>query len=256
MNNLGKVCELETKDGIEKLFFELASESRMALMCELLEKDWKLNDLARKLDLTPTEAFRQLQRLTEVLLVQKLPEGTYGITSLGKLVLQLVDPLEFVFKHSEYFLTHDVWQLPHHFISRIGDLSQTNLQLDTIASINKVTQMIKEADDYLWGIGESPGFADSGAIMKEKILKGVHLKFLGPNNISSNIFSPIPSLRFEVRVISKIPVFLLLSEKEAAVGFRSIQGRLDYYGFYGQDPLFLNWAKDLFLYHWERAKIG
>ena len=140
---------METKDTIEKLFFELASENRMALLCELKEKNLKLNDLAHKLDLTPTEAFRQLQRLTEVLLIQKLPEGTYGITTLGKLVLQLVAPLEFVFKYSEYFLTHDVWQLPHQFIIRLGDLSQANLQLDTIASINKVSQMIKEANEYL-----------------------------------------------------------------------------------------------------------
>ena len=178
MNDSALVIELATQDGIEKLFFELASENRIGIMRELQQENWKLNYLARKLDMTPTEAFRQLQRLTEIQLVQKLPEGTYGITQLGKLVLRLAVPLEFVFKYKEYFFAHNIWQLPDQFISRIGDLSSANLHLDTIESINKVSQMIKEANEYMWGMGESPGFGDSGTIMNEKIQKGVDLKFL------------------------------------------------------------------------------
>ena len=53
---------------IEGLFYELASESRFSILQELKEKSWKMNELARKLDLTTTETFRQLQRLNEAAL--------------------------------------------------------------------------------------------------------------------------------------------------------------------------------------------
>ena len=61
---------------IEKLFYELASESRFSILQELKEKDWKMNDVARKLDITTTETFRQLQRLSDASLAKKQPEGT------------------------------------------------------------------------------------------------------------------------------------------------------------------------------------
>ena len=78
---------MDDQEGLDKLFFELASESRLGMLNELSKQDGKMREIARKLELTTTEAFRQLQRLTEALLVQKKPEGTYSITEYGLLVL-------------------------------------------------------------------------------------------------------------------------------------------------------------------------
>ena len=71
MNASTTVRNMENREGIEKLYFELASESRLDLLRELNEKNWKMNDVARKLDLTTTETYRQLQRLTEAKLVER-----------------------------------------------------------------------------------------------------------------------------------------------------------------------------------------
>jgi predicted transcriptional regulator len=54
-----------SKEGIDKLFFELASESRLGILRELQLKPLKMQEIARKLDLTDTESCKQLQRLTE-----------------------------------------------------------------------------------------------------------------------------------------------------------------------------------------------
>jgi predicted transcriptional regulator len=59
-------------EGIEKLFFDLASESRIGIMRELKEQNLKNSELGGKLDLTATEAFRQLQHLTEARLCNHL----------------------------------------------------------------------------------------------------------------------------------------------------------------------------------------
>jgi predicted transcriptional regulator len=237
---------LENQEGIERLFFELASESRLGILRTLEEKNLKMNDVARKLDLTTTETFRQLQRLSEALLIQKQPEGTYAITQYGKLVLEFSSPLEFVLRHKEYFLAHDVWRLPYQFVKRLGELSQTNLITGMMESTAKSSQMIGEAQQYMWGVSAEPIIQSFDAIAKQ-IPKGVEYRFLSPQ-------PPTKLSNLENRTLSEIPAMMALTEKEAGISFPFFGGRADYAGFYGKDPVFLNWVKDLFLYYWNKGK--
>lgn len=244
---------MENHEGIEKLFFELASESRLSILRELQAENLKMNKIASRLDVTATEAFRQLQRLSEAMLVQRQPEGTFAITCYGKLVLHLCSSFEFASKHREYFLTHDVWRLPMQFVNRLGELSQTKLIMDAMENINMGEQMFIEAEQYAWGLAEGrvPELMDP--IMDQKIRKGLKLKMLIPESD----LSTVPAMKtpnVELRGISDIPAIIGITEKEATVCFRFIGGRLDYAGFSGKDPTFLNWAKDLFLYYWEKGK--
>lgn len=253
MNDYTSVVQLETQPGIEKLFFELASESRLCILRKLETENLKLNEIARRLDLTPTETFRQLQRLTDVLLVEKLPEGTYGITQVGKLVVRLAYPLELVFKEREYFLTHDVWRLPPRFIETLGALSGAPLQVETIDAINRGLAVLTEAQEYFWGMGESLGFTDSAAAITKQASRGIKLRFLG--SIPGARLSQTPPIAtsrgFEVRKLNDIPAIVLLNENMAAFCLRSVNGKFDYTGFFGNDPIFHGWVKDLFLYYWQ-----
>jgi predicted transcriptional regulator len=238
---------------MEKLFFELASESRLSILHELQTKNLKMNEIARRLDVTATEAFRQLQRLSEAMLVQRQPEGTYAITDYGKLVLHLCSSFEVASKHREYFLSHDVWRIPLQFLNRLGELSQTRLIMDSMENINRGERMFIDAEQYAWGLAEGriPELMDP--IMDQKIAKGLQVKMIIPEAD----LSTVPALKtpnVEVRGISDIPVILGITEKGATVCFRFIGGRVDYAGFSGKDPAFLNWAKDLFLYYWKKGK--
>lgn len=240
-------------EGIEKLFFELASESRLSILRELRAENLKMNKIASRLDVTATEAFRQLQRLSEAMLVQRQPEGSFAITCYGKLVLHLCSSFEFASKHREYFLTHDVWRIPMQFVNRLGELSQTKLIMDAMENINMGERMFIEAEQYAWGLAEGrvPELMDP--IMDEKIRKGLKLKMLIPESDLSTVPAmKIPNV--ELRGASDIPAIIGITEKEATVCFRFIGGRVDYAGFSGKDPTFLNWAKDLFLYYWKKAK--
>ncbi len=58
----------------------------------------------------------------------------------------------------------------------------------------------------------------------------------------------------EVRTLPEIPTVIVLSEKEAAIFLPNTDGRIDYIGFTGNDPTFHQWARELFLHHWENAK--
>ncbi len=93
---------------LDMLFYELASEDRLAILRELCNYSLKMQDIARKLDLTATEASRQLQRMSQAKLIERGPEGTYSTTEFGRLLLILSSSMDFVYKNDDYFLAHNV----------------------------------------------------------------------------------------------------------------------------------------------------
>ncbi|MFB3888478.1 MAG: helix-turn-helix transcriptional regulator [Candidatus Bathyarchaeia archaeon] len=228
----------------------------MDILRELQKENLKMQEIARRLDVTATEAFRQLERLSAALLVQRQPEGTYAITQYGRLMLEFSASMEFLFKHKEYFATHDVWALPPEFVNRLGALSQTTFIADTVESLNKGQHMYMEAEQYGWALAEGHIPAFIGPIMAERAEKGLKLRFVIPESmLSTDAGSSAEKTRnMEIRSLPEIPMIVGLTEKEAAACFRVVEGRMDYAGFYGKDTMFLNWAKDLFLYYWNKGK--
>jgi predicted transcriptional regulator len=149
---------LDNSEGVDRVFYELASESRLGILQELLTKNYKMQELARKLDLTDTEAFRQMQRLGEALLIQKQPDGAYSITQYGKLLMQFSHSFEFAHKFRQCLLTRDIWRVPIQFINRLGELSEGTLNTDSLEMVNNVELLISNSKKYLWIIGERPKF--------------------------------------------------------------------------------------------------
>jgi predicted transcriptional regulator len=246
---------LEEIEGLDKLFFELASESRLEILRELLKGDFKMQELARKLDMTSTETFRQLNRLSEASLIGKNPEGSYTISPYGRLVLHLSPSLGFAFKHKDYLLTHDIWKLPPQFISRIGELSHADLILDTLEGINRGQQMFARAENFAWGMAERDSPEMMKPMMEERLGKGVKFRILLPEGLlPRGPASPQVAQSVELRGIPDVPAIVALNEREAALCLRFLDGRMDYAGFYGDDQEFLGWARDLFIYYWDRAK--
>jgi predicted transcriptional regulator len=237
------------------LFFELASESRLCILHELQKENLKMQEIARRLDVTATEAFRQLERLSTASLVQRQPDGTFALTEYGKLVLQISTSLDFISKYKEYFSTHDLMRLPSQFVSRLGQLSLAELGMDTIANLNRGTQAFTEAKQYAWGIGEGSIPAFMIPVMNQRVQQGIEVKMLIQEDRlpAGASLSQMPK-NVELRAVSDLPALVVLTEKYAAICFRQIGGRIDYAGFSGNDPAFHNWVKDLFLYYWDKAK--
>ncbi len=240
-------------DGIEKIFFELASENRLGILIELQTSMLKTQDIARKLDVTPTEAVRQLQRLSDAKLVQRHPNGTFSTSPFGKLVLQFSSSIDFISRHREYFSTHDILQIPTQFVNRIGELCQANLIMDTIESLNTGQRIMMEAKQYAWGIAEGQIPELMGPIMDKKVQEGFQIRMLVPESVlTPTELSP----NVELKGLPEIPLGIALTESAAVVTFRFIEGRFDYAGFYGTDSVFLKWAKDLFLHYWDASSVS
>ena len=71
--------------------------------------------------------------------------------------------------------------------------------------------------------------------------------------LSASVSVPIPK-NVEFRGIPDLPAVIALTEKMAGICFRQLGGRKDYAGFFGDDAVFRNWVKDLFLHYWDKGQ--
>ncbi len=229
-------------------------KARLGIIWELKAKDSKMQEIARKLNLTDTETCRQLQRLSEAQFIQKQPDATYKLTSYAKLILDTSSQLNFLYKFRGYFIDHDASLLPYEFVNRLGELSFGEYCGDTLATLNRVRKMVCDADEYIWAMSEQ---TESSHIQptKEKVAKGLVLKFIMSKKLADALKnSREAELLKGSRYIERTNVTLLITEKEGVIHFRKLNGQMDYVGFFGNDPKFRKWLKDLFTYYWEGAE--
>jgi predicted transcriptional regulator len=239
---------------LERMFFELASENRLIILHELQKGNLKMQEIARRLGVTATEAFRQLERLSAASLVQRQPDGTFALAEYGKLVLQISTSLYFITKHKDYFSTHDLMRLPGQFVDRLGELSSAELIMDTIKSLNMGAQAFTEAEQYIWGMGEDTIPEYMVPVMNQRIQKGIQVRMLIPEDRLRVASTPDLPKNVEMRSLHELPAVIAVTEKAASVCFRQIAGRMDYAGFGGGDSQFHDWVRDMFLYYWDKGK--
>jgi predicted transcriptional regulator len=251
---LTTVRKVGNREAIERLFFELASESRMSILSQLQNRSWKMHELGESIDLTTTETFRQLQRLSKASFVSKNVDGTYGLTSFGRLVLFLSPSFEFILKHKQYFLERDVWQLPPEFIFRIGELNSGILKKKFSEVVKLIEEMMKNAEDQIWTLTRKV-FAAHAYALEERLQSGVKFKSLHPEGmIPTEIDYPQFKDRIERRYLPKITEVMVITEKEAMLGLQFMDGNFDFAAFFGKDPIFKKWATDLYQYYWKQGK--
>jgi predicted transcriptional regulator len=242
---------------LDLLFYELASEDRISIIKELCFSSLKMQEVARKLDLTATEASRQLQRLSQAKLIERGSEGNYTTTQLGRLLLNLSTSLEFVYKHDDYFLTHNLTRIPQPFVDRLGELSKGTLVADLITDLARWEALLTTAKDHIW-VMTPRAMGHLTRISAEKLSEGIKIRsIMNEENRRANVNLPT-SKNVERRLIEEVPVIMIISEKEASISFPKplTDTTADFASsFFGSDPSFLRWANDLFLFYWEQAKI-
>jgi predicted transcriptional regulator len=260
MRNLSGGCETITMANkeedaeVSKVLFELASNRRASILLKLEEKSLKMQQIAKSLDMNVTETFRHLQRLSDAKLVEKRVDGTYAMTFLGQLAIGLLSSFNFILKHGDYFVEHDLSCLPYEFLNRLGELSDGEFCGDTLTNMNRVREIVYEAEEYIWAMAEQSESSHVQAT-NEKVSKGLQFRFIMQQDFTKRIeiAQEVEHLK-ERRCLERICVTFLISEKESAVSFRRRGGEMHYIGFFGKDGRFRKWTRDLFTYYWERAE--
>ena len=114
--------------------------------------------------------------------------------------------------------------------------------------------MVHWSDEYIWAIGEGTIPEHMIPIMNQKVQSGIQIKMLIQAQNLPAASPPGTQRNVEIRGISRLPGIIAVTEKYAGVCLRQTDGKMDYAGFYGTDPVFHNWIKDLFTYYWDNAR--
>ncbi len=213
-----------------------------------------MQQLATVLDMTTTETFRHLQRLSESKLVEKKADGSYFVTPLGELAMVFLSSFNFILQNGSYFLEHPVSCLPYEFVNRLGELSGGEFCGEALSTFNRARRIVFDAEEFIWVIAEQ---VDSSHVQatNEKVVKGLDFKFVMQKDLAKIVkITPEVEHLKERRYLERIPVSLMANEKEACVLLRRANGEMDYLGFFGTHEKFRKWIQDLFKYYWERAE--
>ena len=112
-------------ENLAELLFVLASIDRLTLLSEItIEKKQKLSQLTAKLSATSQEASKHLMRLRNARLIEKDSEGFFALTTVGKIIVNLLPSIRFLAQNREYFLSHGISSLSLEFIERLGELQE------------------------------------------------------------------------------------------------------------------------------------
>ena len=229
------------------LLFELSSTERMDILMSLRDENLRLSTISQKLDVTVTETSRHLQRLSDVQLIQRENDGRYSLTKYGSLAIFLLKDLKFIAKNRQYFLDHDVTNLPVQFVNRLGELVDSEYEIDAVKAIDRVTHILDNAEECIWSHSYHilPAHV---TILEKKVEKEVDFRGIYPMDYK---LSSIIANR--LRFVDKIELRLLVTEKEAMCGFLSSSGQPDYSTFFSRDPVFINLCRDIHRYYWGKA---
>ena len=245
-------------------FLELASEQRLKIIFNLLEKKSKISNMAKELHATVQEVHRNFERLSDAGLIVKDKDGYYDLTTYGKTMCTQVPSLLFLSKNRKYFETHDFGDIPMKFIQRIGALAGGQQIKGFVKVLEQWKLVYKNADEYIYELfTEVP--LDLIDPLLARVKRGITLNYIFSNAVI------VPKGRKELlhklgmkelldkglverKMKDGVKVVVVLNEKEACVMFPTKDGEPDIKEmFYSAKPEFHEWCLDYFTDCWNNA---
>lgn len=236
------------------IHFILSNADRRKIIEELQTQSLKLNEVAKKLDITATEAFRQLQRLTDAGLLEKNSDGKYLATVYSKLILESSSAMTFLSAHREYFLDHDTSLIPPQLRARFGELSKAVLLANPVDNLNATNEILRKAE-WIELMAEQR-LENHGQLIRERIMKDeIKVRTVMKASLADKIKGElIVSSSSETRTLPKIVATIIRTDKSSGFALPRLDGKMDYQVFACIDPDSWKWVGDLFEDQWNKAR--
>ena len=251
------MLSLEDASIVSEVFSELASETRCSILISLDKKPAKLSSIARELDITSQDAFRNINRLVDAGLVRRgggdEDGGSFQLTELGRLATKHIPYFLVIKKHQELFEDHTLKYIPDKFVQRIGALQNCEV----------IKKLESNAKQYL-RIMVSQAWPEEGKILAERAMNDVEVcTIIGrntvfPKEVIESVIPPLDGLqksgKIKRKMLDTVSIAIYISDSQSAVMLPNRKGEVDMgMLLVGTDPSFNEWCLDLFNYFWERA---
>lgn len=262
MPSLDEDSAIKDYSDTEKTFFELASEQRLSIIFSLNEKNAKISQIAKNLNITMQEAHRNVNRLQDAGLIEKDPEGIFSLTTFGNTIIKQIPTFNYLSKHKEYFSEHILGELPIKFIMRLGALDQCEYVKGIAAILERWKDIYRQANEYIYEAVPQVPMDLIEPIVNRVKEKGVKYSYVLPKNVIApkgrkellkklGHTELLNKSAIERRMVESVQVAVILNEKQASVLFPTQKGETDMNMiFYSNDKIFHEWCLDYFRYRW------
>ena len=242
------------KEDFYDLLFEVSNPNRHNILKLIENEQRNLTNLSNNTNLNLPETRRHVTRLSEVGLIQRVPDGSYIITSLGQRVLEQLDTVSFFLENRDYFYKHSVEKLPHEFKIRLGDLSSSTFYEKTLDFLQKIEQIVTRANEKLYLLVDEIPYLLIPSII-DAISRGVEINLISKEikNINPETEKILYSSLTKHSITERPDILMVFSNQIAAVAFPTLEGEIDYSGFISKDIWTLNWANSFFTKKWDES---
>jgi predicted transcriptional regulator len=251
----------------------LGSAQRIAIIFKIAESKCNLAKLSKDLDSTMPEVRRNIIRLTNSGFIERESDGTFFLTTFGKIILEQIPTLDFLSRNKDYFSDHTFSPLPLKFRRRIGSLSNSILISGLVSVDESLKDIYDKSEEYAYAmIPEVPlDLIESIAARLKKVEnKDFRYSYILPTHaiVPKRRRDLLEGLGFDVllkkgtverKMVNSIPIGVVLNDKQACVMFPRIQRNnkieIDMTSmFYSDDPDFHEWCLDYYRYIWYNAR--
>ena len=256
----------------ERIFFELASEQRLAILFKLNQGSLRLAQIARDLNVTMQEVHRNVNRLSEAGIIDKDSSGSFFLTTFGNIIIKHISTFGFLSRNRSYFSEHILSDLPMKFVQRIGSLDDSEYVNGFVAVLELWKKLYDSSTEYIYAMLPQIPFELIETVVSKIKKDGIKFSYILPQNAvipkkgfdllkASGFHELLKSGIAERRMIDKITTAVVLNERHATVLFPNTKGITDMNSLFsdqsasGQsDGLFHEWCLDFYRYNWYNSK--
>lgn len=253
----------ENDISVSDLLFELSNDIRYDILKLIKSKPKRPSTIASELNLSPSEVSRSFSRLNEARLITKNVDNYYSITNFGEHILHLLEEIEFITLHKDYFISHNSVKIPLEFQKRMSELCDYSMITSFMEFVTEILEILANSKKFIWMYIDQYPLIAMDAI-SDSLDKGVQIKIIEQRNLLGpevvfekkhymQMIDGVPSV--QIRKRSSCDVYLILSDAGGVVAFPTEDG-YDYSGFVTRKNCESSWGSYLFEYYWENSMVA
>lgn len=251
-------------------YFKLyRSELKLNIISSLLREEKKLSTLREELGSRGSTIIHALKDLEAMNLTQQ--EGKhYRLTSLGVMEAILIEEaasaVKVLERFQDFWLQHDVTDIPSHLLQRIGALQDSTLIQDNSIALDRVHLTFQQLlltsrrvrgvspifhSDY---VGAFQRLLSEGATVELILTSGVLDKTLTLAD-TEQILDYIMRDKLRIFLTDELKIALTVTENSFSMGLFTKDGEYDYSrDLVSNSPKAIEWGEELFQHHLKDAR--
>jgi predicted transcriptional regulator len=222
-------------------FSPLRSELKLKILLSLLEADKKISELKTTVETRDTTILHILEEFDDLNLTTK-KQGTYSLTPIGyieaKIFKEYISTTETLEKFKDFWLTHNINDIPTHLLSNLGALANSKLVRTQAAELGIVHKTFMDTIKKSKAIrGISPIFhQDFIGLFGDLLDQGCKIELVVSSDVLnkitqfvdiSSVAKYLESKALRIYLNDDVKVALALTDTSLSLGLFSLSGIYD-----------------------------